>query len=314
MRKYVLLPFLIASLLASPALAQSRYTSWSDPDAKKTVSAPTNVNMDKLIDELNALVDEATKARAANPVFLQDLKALAKKYDPRFSNPWPRRVISEDFKDGNFSHNPAWAISNGEYRIEKGWGLRSVAVAATTQQNSGSQTSANQDPAAALLGALLKSALGGKSQSGSQGTATPPKPAASVIHTAANIANAFNLTMEISSWKAAGHFSIGPYQGRNQQAGYRLTYSAGQPLSLARISSRGTSVIMNSARPVKLEDKKVHTLRWTRDAGGQMQILIDDQPLIDVSATSFRDPFSGIIVINKGSDVIVKTLTLDDAG
>ena len=74
MRKYVLLPFLIASLLASPALAQSRYTSWSDPDAKKTVSAPTNVNMDKLIDELNALVDEATKARAANPVFLQDLK------------------------------------------------------------------------------------------------------------------------------------------------------------------------------------------------------------------------------------------------
>jgi hypothetical protein len=71
---------------------------------------------------------------------------------------------------------------------------------------------------------------------------------------------------------------------------------------------------MNSARPVKLEDKKVHTLRWTRDAGGQMQILIDDQPLIDVSDTSFRDPFSGIIVINKGSDVIVKTLTLDDAG
>jgi hypothetical protein len=310
------LPLLISCLLSQPVLAESRYSGWTDPDNKTTGAATVAPSEEtrKLIEELDKLIAEAVKARAANPVFLQDLKTLSSKYKRKYNTPRPRRVISEDFQDGNFTHAPVWTVIGGEYRIEKGWGLRSVAVAATAGQETRQQSSDNEDPAAALLGVLLQSALGGKSKTRNQTTDTAAKPAASVIHTATKIGNAFDLTLTLSSWKAAGQFSIGPYQGNRQQAGYRLAYTPGQPLELVRLTSRGASVIDTSARPVSLEDKKVHTLRWSRDNRGHMQILLDGQALIDTPDSSFRDPFSGIVIINNGTDVIVKTVILDDAG
>jgi hypothetical protein len=309
-----LVPFLMLLVVSNPALSESRYGTWNDPDAVKSnppgLEADTDIS--KLVDELDALVDEATRARAANPIFLQDLRALAKKYGDKYRTPWPRRVLSENFQDGNFSHNPVWTVKSGEYRIEKGWGLRSVAVAATTQQNTRQQNTQSNDPAAALLEALLQSALGGKTQSRQQATNTVTKPAASIIYTAARIGNAFDLTTTISSWKSAGQFSIGPYQGRRHQAGYRLAYKPGQPIELLRLGSRGTATIDTSTRPVRLEDKKVHTLRWTRDANGHMQILLDGQVVIDTTDSRFRDDFSGLVIRNSGSDVIVKTVQLND--
>jgi len=302
------LPLLFSALLASPVMAQSRYTTWSDPDSTKTAPAATSsgAEINALIKELNALVDEATKARAANPLFLQDLKALAQKY----SAPTLRRVISDNFSDGNFTHAPRWTVSSGDYRVEKSWGLRSVATA-NTRQDSG-QTS--QDPAAALLGALLQGALKGQNQTGGQTTAGVAGPSAASIYTSASINNAFDLTMEISSWKNTGEFSVGPWQGQPQRAGYHLTYRPGKTLSLLRVNSRGRAVIEASTRPVRLEDKKVHTLRWTRDASGRMQVTLDKNTLIDVSDRSFSDPFDGIVIINKGTDVIVKSINVDVAG
>jgi hypothetical protein len=312
-----LVPFLMLLVVTQPAQivqAQSRYGSWNDPDAVKTnpPDIKSKADISKMVDELDALVDEATKARAANPVFLQDLRALAKKYADIYRTAWPRRVLSEDFQDGNFSYDPVWTVKSGEYRIEKGWGLRSVAVAATAQQNTRQQSTQSNDPAAALLEALLQSALGGKTQSRQQPTNTAPKPTASVIYTAANIGNTFDLTTTISSWRSAGQFSLGPYQGSQQQAGYRLAYKPGQPLALLRVTRRGATIIDTSARPINLEDKKVHTLRWTRDAQGRMQILLDNQAIIDAADRSFRDPFSGLVIRNTGSDVIVKTIQVNN--
>jgi hypothetical protein len=299
---------LASMLLATPVHAESRYSTWSDPDAKpqQSASSKQDGDMNKLIGELNALVDDAIKARAANPVFLEDLKALARKY----STPWPRRLVSEVFKDGDFTRNPVWTVTSGEYRIEKGWGLRSVAVAATSQGSTRQSNSASDDPAAALLGVLLQSALGGKNQT----RTPPPRHAASVIHTNASIDNAFDISFEISSWKPAGQFSLGPFQGQRREAGYRLAYTPGHPIELARVNSRGASLIDTSTGPVNLEDKKVHKMRWTRSQQGRMTITLDNKVLIDISDRSFRDPFQGLVIINNGTDVIVKTVTVNDAG
>jgi len=304
----LILPLLISALLATPVMAQSRYTTWSDPDSTKAAPASSSAEISELVRELNTLVDEATKARAASPLFLQDLKALAQKY----SAPSLRRVLSDNFSDGNFTHAPRWTVSSGDYRVEKGWGLRSVATA-NTRQNSG-QTSKGQDPAAALLGALLQGALTGKTQTGGQTATGVSGPSAASIYTSASINNAFDLTMEISSWKNTGEFSIGPWQGQPQRAGYHLTYRPGKTLSLLRINSRGRAIIDASARPVRLEDKQVHTLRWTRDTAGRMQVMLDKNTLIDVVDHSFRDPFGGLVIINQGSDVIVKSVAVDVSG
>ena len=309
-----LVPFLMLLIITQPALAKSRYGSWNDPDAVKanTPDIKSKADISKLVDELDALIDEASRARAANPVFLQDLRALAKKYGDIYRTPWPRRVFSEDFQDGNFSYDPVWTVKSGEYRIEKGWGLRSVAVAAATRQNTRQQSNESDDPAAALLGALLQSALGGKTQNRQQPTKTAPKPAASVIYTTANIGNAFDLTTTISSWRSAGRFSLGPYQGGRQRMGYRLAYTPGKPMELLRLTCRGASIVDTSSRPINLEDKKIHTLRWTRDAQGHMQILLDNQAIIDTPDRSFQDPFTGLVIRNNGSDVIVKTVQVNN--
>ena len=304
--RYVI-PVFLSLLVATPAMAETRYKSWSDPDKP---TAPSDTRMQLFIGELNKLLDEATKARAADPLFLQDLRDLVQKYDATPAKPVLRRIISETFEDGNFSRNPVWTVTHGEYRFEKGWGLRSVAV--TTQQSGSQQQSGSDDPAAALLGAILQGALGGVSgQSGSQ-TQKPAAPsAASVIHTRAELSNAFDMTLELSSWKSAGKFSVGPFQGRQQQAGYRLVYAPGQRLDLVRLGSRGNFVINRSARPVTLEDKQVHSLHWSRDHLGRMQISLDKQILIDFTDQSFRDPFQGLVISNDGTDVIVKSVIVD---
>ena len=97
-----MLALLIASLPFT-ALAQNkpRYGPWkSDQDQVQTLS-----------EELRRLVDEAARARAADPRFLDDLRALADKY----GNPRPHLLVQEDFTDRDFTANPAWTVASGQF-------------------------------------------------------------------------------------------------------------------------------------------------------------------------------------------------------
>ena len=165
-----------------------------------------------------------------------------------------------------------------------------------------------------MLGALLQSALGGKTQGGSQAAKPVATPKAAVIYTSAQIGNAFDVTVHFSSWNNSGQFSFGPYQDTRQQTGYRVAYAPGEKLELLRVSRRGSSVIQRSARAVRLEDKNIHKLRWVRHTNGSMKIRLDGEFLIDSQNQSFRDPFKGLVIRNDRSDVIVKSVTVDELG
>jgi len=129
----IVLSILMTFLLVAPATAENRYSSWEDPDDSKTapVQVNSNARLDQLIKELNVLIKDATNARAANPLFLKDLKKLANKYRQRRS----RRVISDTFEDGDFTRDPVWTLRSGEYRIEQGWGLRNIFQLPTPNSN-----------------------------------------------------------------------------------------------------------------------------------------------------------------------------------
>jgi hypothetical protein len=64
-----------AVMAASPALSQSNYNRWSDPDASaKPAAAPkkssnAKAELKALKAEIGALVDKAEKAKAADPNF-----------------------------------------------------------------------------------------------------------------------------------------------------------------------------------------------------------------------------------------------------
>ena len=123
--------------LSLPVAAEQKYSTWSNPDGGGGTTK-------ELVDKLNALIDEAEKSRAADPVFLRDLRALTSGFAvPQNVAPQNVSVLSDDFSDGDFNSNPVWNVSEGRFWIEKDWGLRSAitpgATAAPEQEKKGSQ-------------------------------------------------------------------------------------------------------------------------------------------------------------------------------
>jgi len=105
-----------------------------------------------------------------------------------------------------------------------------------------------------------------------------------------------------------GFLGIGPYQGQQATSGYRLLYVP-QPargdhrFELVKRSWRGdVKTIGYSDLAVNLQDGNSHALQWTRDKTGLMRLLIDGQKIIEVRDASFRDPFNGLAIVNRGGD------------
>jgi len=306
-----LLSLFILVTFMNPLAAQAqKYSTWSDPNqpAQTTGTATGKGTVQDLLDQLNKLVDEAEKSRAADPAFLRDLRDLARNYD----NPWRNQILSDDFFDGDFTSNPVWTVSAGRYWIEKGWGLRSsINPGAKTQttQEAPAKKLDGQDAVIAILGAVLK-----QSQKSKTREPEPAEPTEAIIYSQARISNAFSIEVELSSWQAAGRLDFGPFQGKTPTSGYRLSYSPGGQLSLLRVSSRGTSIVDTTRETVTLEDKKPHVLLWTRDEAGRMKVSVDGKLVLETADRGFRDPFQGLTFINRGGDYILKRVLVNGAG
>ncbi|MCR4377154.1 MAG: hypothetical protein NUV50_03555 [Rhodospirillales bacterium] len=307
------LPLYCASLCFAPlAMAAeadgNRYGAWTPPDAQAAASQNKDVNA--LVKELNALVREAESSRAANPLFLRDLKALAARYDRSMDN----RVLFDDFSDNDYQRNPEWSVTSGEYWVEQGYGLRSKVVDAAPA-GGGSAPISKEKLALSILGAVLQGAnKNSDKNSGNSGSApvpaVSPSAKASAIETRARINNAFDATLEMSSWQAQGTFALGIHQGLGG-LGYRLEYTAGQNamLQLVRVTSSGRAVI-DSKAIAALEDQKIHSFNWQRSVDGSMNISLDDKAVLSARDGSFRDAFDGVELASQGADVIVKSISV----
>lgn len=283
--------FLVCVLVPGLAHAQTtRYNTWSDPNA----AAQATSDLTRFKEKLNKLIDEAEKARAADPMFLKDLRDLAN----GVTNPYPNVVLDDAFADGNFTANPAWQVLSGAYFIESGWGLRNRILQKqpeTTQSNSG------DDLAKVLLGTIIKRAAG------VQDSQTPTE---NVITTRARVSNAFAMEFEVYSAQSGGHFEIGVFQGDTATVGYRLLYVSGKGVQLHRVGSRGSSLLQSSADAITLEDKKFHSVQWTRATDGTLRVAIDGTEVLSVVDRGFSDPFDGLRISDQGGDFIVKRVTV----
>lgn len=290
MQKFVAAALAFALVPMSAQAQTSRYNAWSDPAAQ----AAAATDLQTFRDRLNKLIDEAEKARAADPNFLLDLRKLAN----GVTDPYPTTLLDDAFTDGNYTANPTWQVLSGEYFIESGWGLRNRIL---SQQSQTAQINSGDDLAKALLGGIIKRAAGvPNTQSVSE----------NVIATKTPIPNAFSVALEVSSWQPDGHFEAGVYQGQDTAIGYRLIYATGKTLQLVRVGSRGSSVLQTSNKTFALEDKKSHALAWTRSADGTMKVTLDGTEVLSVVDRGFSDPFDGLRLSDKGGDFIVKRVTV----
>jgi hypothetical protein len=317
LRKLVIIS--VTVLMAQTASAQTKYNTWSDPSAPKPTSSQNSGNLQKLIDELNKMVGEAERDRAAAPAFLRDLRDLTRRYDV----PWRVDLVNETFSDGDFTANPVWQVSSGRWWVEKGFGLRAAFENTTSQPQSSSdsqqKSQGNDDLGKQLLGAILNQALGGNQQNRSNGgggsTSSSTQSSNSklaAIHLDRSISNAFSLQLEFTSWRKDSSLEIMTFQGNERKMGYRLLYRPGNStgLEIGRTSRFGSNTIQNYRQSLDLEDKSTHMLLWNRDRVGNMTVSLDGKQLMAVTDQSFQDPFSGLSLINHNGDFIISKVAL----
>jgi len=283
---------LLVALVLPAAATDSRY-------------GPIGGDSGEMARELRGLIDEAEKARAADPRFLRDLRDLADRYD----RPPLTDVLFDDFSDGDFTRNPAWQVTSGRYWIERGYGLRSTVTAAPAP----AAPTSGEDQAKQLFGAILQQALRGQ-QSGGQAS-TPSASDAAVIHVAQPFTNAFSIRVELTSWQGEGQLEIGPYAAGTLDAGDRLIYRAGATpgLQLVRLSRYGSGVVGAHSQGLVLEDRRVHVIEWTRTPFGDMTVSVDGTQLIHAGDRAIEEPFDGLAVINRGGDFVLARVQVQAA-
>ena len=337
MLRRLFVPVLLASALAMPAAADedSRYSEWRPEGAE----AEGDAALEALARELEALIDEAESARAADPRFLQDLRD---KIAAHLADAAPREaLIRDDFSDGDYTDDPPWDVVSGDFSLDRRLGLR------TTIALSGADTQTIRLSLDTLLDKeiiletkdeLLDDAeelfdkskdtvddlLSGKKklddlwggdddeEMREDTGLDAPEPAEIVLE--ADIPNAFALELEMMSGMAHrdAQFEIDLFQGRGGSAGYRLSYLAGSDpgLLLSRFGRRGAEVLGGHDDALSLEDGKSHMLALVRESDGTMMVTVDGAELIRVKSSALEDPFDGLSLINGGGDYAIRSIAI----
>lgn len=316
MRHWMLGTATAAMLLAGsgPAFAQ-------DP------GAGGEQQLQRLIEDVRELLDRAERERTADPWLIRDLRAVLDKYDW----PWTKDIYAQDFTRPADGLPEPWRVVTGAFKVDRTLGLRTVvprteprAAQQEPPQEKAEQPQERGTRMRELLGQMLEEAVrpeGGQAESqqqqGQQAPAAEPAQGRAVAPL--DITNAFALRVEFSVRAVSGTgggFAIGPYQGEEGEAGYRLIYhpeprGEAPAFELVKRSPRGTESTVEFHRgEVAIEDGASHAILWTRDRDGRMQIDLDGQTLIEATDRGFADPFRGLAMVNTGGDYAVRSLVV----
>lgn len=263
----------------------------------------------KLINEMSTLIDAAERDRAADRRFLRDLRSVLR----RFDNPWQIRLLTEDFRDGDYQSNPKWTVESGEFFITRRGGLHSEAIAASSRRDSGGGGSRNssRETALGILTEILRSSQSDRNGGSQQQEPPPRRDRVAAIYLTTPVTNAFAITAEISAPDAAGALELVVYQGADREVGYRLVFLAEGGIELLRDGRRGSSVIDFADNTAPLGDGFTHVVEWSRSEDGQTVVRLDATVLIETRDRSFRDPFDGFEFVNRGGEYVLRSLTID---
>ncbi len=259
----------------------------------------------ELIDELRGLIDAAERSRAADRRFLRDLRAALS----RFDYPWRVRLITEDFRDGDYTDNPAWIVESGEFFMARRGGLHSEAVVPSlSRRGSRDNGSSSQDLVVGILTEILRS----RTDSGSgNAEPAPRRDRIAAIYLPARITNAFALSAEIAAPDPAGALEFVVYQGADREVGYRLSFLPGGGVELLRDGRRSSAVIEFRDDTPVLGGGVTRVVEWTRATDGHTVVRLDGTVLFETVDRSFRDPFDGFELVNRGGEYVLRALTID---
>ena len=330
MLRRLLIPALLAGAMAVPAAADdgSRYSEWQPEGAEATGPAA----LEALARELEALIDQAENARAADPRFLQDLRDLIATH---IADAQPRTtLIRDDFSDGDYTDDPRWEVVSGDFSVDGRLGLRTtialsgadtetMKITLDTIRDKGDELlekgeellDKSKDTIGDLLSGekKLDDLWGGDDEEEKEDTGSAgPEPAEIVLE--ADIPNAFALELELMSGitHRDARFDIDLFQGRGGASGYRLSYLPGDDpgLVLSRFGRRSAETIGDSNDELSLEDGRAHKVALERGGDGTMTVSVDGSEHIRVKSSALDDPFDGVSLVNSGGDYAIRSIAV----
>jgi len=298
MPKYVyrLMPLVAALAWLVPAQA----------DAQGSAQWITGRSSDQLLDELKQLIDKGEREDLARRRYIDDLRALAARYDW----PWKRLVLRDTFADGNYTANPIWTVRAGRFDIHREFGLLSQQQVPQAQSQPSGQTQGNVTQQ--LLGTVLQQVLTPQGTQQQQQQQQQPPATRSDIYTPVKITNGFDLRVLIRTRNEAGRFEFGPYIAGQSDEGYRLVYAPGSnpSFALVRYSAFGSGGVQSAANQVSLPEGEFHTVQWLRHTTGEMAVYVDGKELIRTQDNAFTQGFDGVILSNLGGTYAVRELAV----
>lgn len=276
------------------------------PTHAQTGQGPAGENRtQELVDDLKDLIRGAEQDRRSNFSITKQLHDLVRRYD------WPWRVslFYDDFRDGDYTYNPRWVASQGEFWVTRGAGLRSN----FTPTRSGTYHTSDRrsdSPALEILGELL---LGGRErEAGEPQTSTKSE---AEIFTRLGISNAFAIKLQLnirSHTEPNSRIEFGPFQSQERTSGYRLVYESGSTptLSLLRFGPNRSAVIEMVDQGIALEDSNPHAIEWRRRHDGEMVVLLDHKEVLRTVDRAHDGSFDGFAIVNKGGEFEVKQVSI----
>jgi hypothetical protein len=251
-----------------------------------------------MINDLSQIIEEGTRSRAAHPGFLQDLNRIIDQY----RIPQKQIFFADDFADNNFTENPVWTVRSGGFRIDSYGSLySSIAVHKPIAEKETEPESEGDRNLRILFGVLNELAKDGDDQQGQDKKAETQ----AMISSSAAIPNSFNLKFSLRSSSTWGSTSIGIVQVDDPQSGYHLIYQPtpeeDRPIQLIKYKYGKPYIIdeVHENSP-NLDDGSEHTVHLNRSPNGDMVVPIDNIEVMRPSDLSYRDNFTGILIINNG--------------
>ena len=258
----------------------------------------------ELVDQLKELIRGAERDQRSSPLLTKQLRELVRRYDW----PWKVALLHDDFRDGDYTYDPSWIVSNGDFRVVRGSGLRTVFD--TTRQGRRLVDKRNENPAMDIFEGIFgardreaRSDLQTTSQSGAE------------IYTRLSITKAFAVKVQLKfrgNSDDDNRLEFGPYLNNERHLGYRLAYESGNrpSLSLLRIAPGRSAIIETYDRGLDLEDGNPHIIEWRRADDGEMVVLLDGKEIIRTVDRAHSDSFNGFNIVNKGGVYELKEISI----
>ena len=257
----------------------------------------------ELVDHLKSLIRSTEQNPKSSYWLTQQLRDLVHRYD------WPWRVslLHEDFRDGDYTYNPRWTVSNGDFWITRDLRLRSVFdPPSRTRVISDRRTGS---PAIEILQDILWGDSGNY-QREPQAISQAPE-----IYTALPISNAFAAKLQLKFKNfpdSDNRLEFGPYQGNERESGYRLAYESGTvpSFTLMRSAPSRSAVVEIYEGGTNLDDGNLHVIEWRRGNDGEMVVLLDEKEIIRTIDRAYSGSFDGFTIVNKGGVYEFKDISL----